>query len=693
MKKSLIKFTAIFLLTVFCFTNFTPKANAQWAVFDGVNYVINGLKTAAQYLTNLSLGLPGGNVGIKRAVNFGKKPCSAIKEAYEVYNVADVIPTVEVLNASAGEAAKLTAKITALTSVKRCFQVVISLLEDGGADTAAVATGILGELSLNATLAELKEQVRQAENRIDRLAERRSDAMKRMWEGVATRIFLTAQNRLVTTLVNKLIAKYKIGNYLNYADALTAQVYNIEFARKNYPNQLDQAILKSVMQGANYSMDVSPVIRTKARKNLGIDFRTLDTSDPNFFAKMSVVGYGENDPYVLTAFYDSLNDGLQASARESARQELAQGQGIMSLRDCRGIISQERAFDNQWDLLNSDVEFKYKAYLELLNTQSIYPERVSQQDVDKAEADWREAEEKIYSFPQRNGNVFAKRCEDILNPGASISNQITAYLQSHLIAANTTDQKNLPFIAKFAEVVATSFITRIVEHGINQGFNLTGSGFEKASVPLTSVITTDTTARTLVVAENNSVAQSGLLTVSTGIADGQVVLNWDVNSIEGATNVTITGSGGYSYASATLNGSVVTNAPGGSSFTLVAKNASGETLSSSVAVVGSVPSTTVNFTDLPDANDQDNLINGIKGNLNGNGSIPPPPPTTPNTTPDGSPIVWNGTQGIDSQNRVWGLDSNGNLILISGNVQGAYISRLGVNARGVAPNFGTITIR
>ncbi len=693
MKNKFIKLTATVMVIVFCFVSFRPSVSAQWAVFDPVNYVLNGLKTAAQYLTNLSLGLPGGNVGIKRAVNLGKKPCTAIKEAYEVYNIADVIPTVEVLNASAGEAAKLTSKITALTSVKRCFQLVISLLEDGGADTAAIATGILGELSLNATLAELKEQVRQTENRIDRLVERRSDAMKRMWEGVATRIFLTAQNRLVTTLKNKLISKYKIGNYLNYADALTAQVYNIEFAQKNYPDQLDQAIIKSVMQGANYSMDVSPIIRTKARKNLGIDFRTLDTSDPNFFAKMSIVGYGENDPYVLNAFYDSLNDGLQATARESARQELAQSQGIMSLRDCRGIVSQERAFDNQWDLLNSDVEFKYKAYLELLNTQSIYPERVSQRDVDKAEADWHEAEEAIYSFPQRNSNVFVKRCEDILNPGASISNQITAYLQSHLNAANATDQKNLPFIAKFAEVVATSFITRIVEHGINQGFSLTGSGFERASVPPSSVITTDTTARTLVTAENNSEAQSSLFTVSAGLTDGQVILNWDVNSIEGAASISITGSGGYSYTSRALNGNISASGGGGSSFTLEVKDQNGTLLSSTVGVVGSVPVTNVNFGNLPDANDQTNIVNGIKNNLVSDGTIPAAPPPTPTVTPDGSPIVWNGTQGVDSQNRIWTLDANGNLVLISGNVQGAYTSRFGVNARGEAPNVSLIQIR
>ncbi len=692
MTLGLRKKISAFLVALTIFVVPVSQAQAVWPVSDWLGHVLQGLQTAAQYVSNLSTGVPGFGGATRTAVNAGKQPCVGIKAAFDLASAADAVPGLDIIAADAGQVTKLSIKISTLNGIRTCFRLILTALNTGAA-AADIAGGLQAIEVINANEMDLGAEIRSLDKRIDDLIELRRQATKRMWEGVATRIFLTAQSRLVTTLINKLIAKYKIGNYLQYADALATQVYNIDFAKKNYPDQMDQAILKSIGGATSFSFNVSPQIRAKARQNIGVDFRTLDVNDPNFFAKMSVVGAGPSDPFVLNAFYASVNDGLQATGRDAARMELAQNQGIMSLRNCQGIVQQEIDFDRQWQTLVQDVQVKDNALNNLLQQQAVSPNLVSEADLKIADDALKLAVEKMQSFPQRNGNVYVKRCQDIANPGASISNSISAYLQSHLTAANSTDQKNMPFIAKFAEVVATNFIDRVIQHQIGGGSRmLSGSGFTEIDIPVNSYITPSTTARTLVSAENVSLNRALIFNAVIAPLPGQVTLDWNANSYENFDRVSITAAG-FKYDSRSAVGNITVTAPSNSLFTITAYDVQGQIIGTTNVTSPVVTTAGIN---LPTGGGLESLIQlsgQAQGTLEGQGIIPPnpPPSTTPtNLTPDGMLITWesNGASGTDTQGRTWIIDANGQLIQTGGGgVQGAFIKRNLVDARGSVNNY------
>lgn len=684
MRQKFLKILSAFLIVSFCLSglNYQPKkAEAIFGlgdiVYDPANWILNSLKIAAQYLSNLGIGLPGTGSTLRVALKGAKQPCKSIKDIYQIVNTADNFPGAEVLASNSIEITKLTARISTLTTARNCLKAVLA--GSLAAETGAEVIGGLQTVEVsNSNDLDLEEEIRSLDARIDDLVKLRKAAVLRMWEGVATRIFLTAQNRLVTTLINKMIAKYRIGNYLQYADALAAQVYNIDFAKKNYPDQMDQAILKSISGVASFSLDISPQIRAKARQNLGIDFRTVDVNDPDFFSKMSIVGSGPNDPFVLNSFYASVNDGLMAAGRDAARMELAQNQGIMSLRNCQGIVQQEIDFDRQWGTLVQDVKVKDDALNNLLKQQTVNPNMVSEADIKIADEALKLAVEKMQTFPQRNGNVYVKRCQDIANPGASISNAITGYLNSHLTAANTTDQKNLPFIAKFAETVANSFISRVIQHEIGSPVNLTDGGFVSVAVPLTSVITPNVQSQILKSAEDRSLNSSLIFSATAAATAGQVAVNWDAGSIEGVSQIVITAPTGFRYSTTGSNGTItLSGVAGGTVFTINIYNSAGTVLATTTAVYPANPNVQVN---LPTENtDQISIVNDINQDLRQSGQVQPP----------STSMFCGGVQMSIDQCLATNDQAYCNSNCSEQGVLGAYVLYAPLNARGNVNNFFT----
>lgn len=643
-------------------------------VFDPILKIIDGFKLSAQYLGNMSLGLPGSGAGVKASNIAAKKPCSVAKKAYEVSNTADNFAGAEIIAGSAGQLAKLQGKIVSLTIVRNCYEAVMYGEEVAG--TLAATSGIQALIANSGNEQILQSAIDTMDLRLDRLKELRTNAEKELWKGVALRILYMGSQKIATSMVNKLIAKYKIGDYIGYTNAVATQVYAVDYVNKNVKNNQDQAILRSVMNNQGTQSAVLPMVRVKTKEALGFDATQLDFTSPNFTTQLAKLGAPEADPAFMQLVYNSQAKSAQMQAQEVAKQEINNGSGMMPVRNCRDVVAQQQGFDNQNLQLSLLVRTNEDILNKLLEKQKLNPQSVSASDIQLATANLAASQKKLSALPETNRS-FVKACDDIANPGKAVGDFTTAYLNSHLIAANTPNNQNLPFFASFIEGTAKNFVGSLIESGNPNMQYLTGTGLQAGNLTANQYASTMDNSQSLKRASDNSQNNTAIFYASSSPVPGSKIVVWDVSPIAGAAAIQITGTGNYSYSASSTAGSVITpKIPAPAYLTLKVLDASGVVINSlyysvpaeaapAAVSASSTPSGTVG-----------QAVGDINRDLNGNGTIPPNPDVTV-PTPSGL---------TDSQWQVCqqqGFNANEcRSQFITGSVHGAYTQKSNFHPRG-----------
>lgn len=672
MRSKIIKFFSVFLLVVTLYGSFAPSAQALFGigdiVHDPINYIINGLKLAAQNVSLLSTGLPGSGSAAKSAVTAAEAGCVVSDKAQKIIDTADSAVGVSVIAGDAGNIAQLSAKIAVLNAIRLCYSTVLEALKVG----TSLGSAAGGEQVINATgfsQIELNANVISLTQRIDRLVELREAAVKKMWEGVAYRILASVQQQITTKLVNSLAQKFKIGNFAKYADAVATQIYTANYVEKTYPEKADQLMIKSILSSDAVSYNLMPYLQNKARQNLGYDPKNLLVTDPNYYLKMATAGMAPTNPYALKMYYEEQAGATAAEAADMAKAEIAQGQGFIPARDCNGVITQQnQRLDTQRQALGKNLQVAQIAYNKLQAQQAINPSSVSAADLDKAAEDVNKAFSGMNDLGSK-ADFFAKACADIKNPAAAISNYTNSYLASAFNVVNAPKPGNLPFFANFVESVATNFLTNVISGGspgAGTAQLLTDAGYKAANVAAADVLAGVTQAAALKNADNAANAANIVFSAAPNGVAGQYVVTWDASAIDNSTSVNISASG-LDYSKAATSGQVTIRAIGGTILTLRVLDANKKLINSTTFTIPVSP--TVNLT-LPNdgtAGEAAALVKDANADLKNDGTIPQEPP------------------GCNSQ----GLDAQGNPCSITapvenptGTVQGAYTSKIPLYTRG-----------
>jgi hypothetical protein len=332
--------------------------------------------------------------------------------------------------------------------------------------------------------------------RIEMLTSRQSATMKQILRAVMLKILQNVEKDLTTRVVNGLVQKFKISNYLQYADALGGQVYAMDYINKNFEGDArQQMMVRQLVQsrlvgGQDGVMVAKAFAQDKAEQFIGYDFKNLDVTDPNMYLKLADLGSPNANPDYHEAVAQEQSITAYASGLANANLEISNGKGFLPPRDCSGSVSEQQALDQKQLELGRKYLAAQQVYAKLVQATP----KVKPADLAQAKEALDAVQTELRALPQEVSKPVVEICKAIENPGGAVADQINSFLTKHLTEATDFKPENLPFFATFLSDVASNFITNIVTGGKGSGQLLKEAGLGILDSSFASNIDTATPA-------------------------------------------------------------------------------------------------------------------------------------------------------------------------------------------------------
>lgn len=517
-----------------------------------LNHIFHGITLGKQTVANISLGLPGSGAAARAGVKGSKVPCKALEKALKVTDtIKDAGSVATAVGGTPAEIANLDIQIASLTAVQNCYEALLAGSEAAG--TAAAASGIQAIIAVagNETLLQLRIEANQ--QKIDRLRERRSEAVKALWRGVALRILNNVQIKLTLDMTNKILSKYKIGNYIGFASSLAGQVYAKNYLKQKYGKNGDQMVMRSLMNESDQLFAggrVLGAVSMRAKDNAGgILPSELDISDDNFYQLATRIGSANADPYLLAINMQGQADEAKEAAASAAKAETDSGQGYMPQYDCSYASGKQEEIDKQNIKLSHEVRVN-EEILWKLKEQSVVAsaaktlasvggniEPAMLEEIAKAEKALADSQAKLKAL-ESGSPAIVEYCK-LMKPGKAIADFNTTFLSSHLGNLNKASGENMGFFPSFVEQIASNFLTKLIE-GEKPNLNmLTAGGYQAVNLGINDLFPADNAAL-------KSAEDGDYVVHITRNADNvnQVIIKWDFSYMnEKPDYINITGAG------------------------------------------------------------------------------------------------------------------------------------------------------
>ncbi len=449
-------------------------------VHDPINLVENAATAIATALSAAQAGIPGsGAVATTPAAT-----CLPLIAAVDTFDTAKGTTnlltslTFGLIGESEFDAVKIEAELKTVTAAKVCVAAYLKGSIGAPSVTQAVADDMI---RTQLTFQHLDSVYGE---RIEMLTARQSATIKQILRAVMLKILQNVEKDLTTRVVNGLVQKFKISNYLQYADALGGQVYAMDYINKNYEGDArQQMMVRQLVQSQQFGgtdgiMVARAFAQDKAEEFVGYDFKNVDITSPDFYQKLADAGNPNANPEYHTAIAREQSAVALSSGIGSASLEVANGKGFLAPRDCSGSISEQKAIDQRQIDLAKKLEFSELVLKKL--TQS----KAAASEILKAQTEYDAARQAYSSLPNEVSKPVIQICKSIENPGGAVADQINSFLSKHLSEATDFKPENLPFFATFLSDVASNFITNIVTGGKSTGqlFKETGFGILDSAV-------------------------------------------------------------------------------------------------------------------------------------------------------------------------------------------------------------------
>ena len=136
-------------------------------------------------------------------------------------------------------------------------------------------------------------------------------------------------------MLDKIEQNYLVANFLYYSDALVSGQYADDYLNKYIQDQFDRKVIKQFIPQfacGQQPANLKPFFQAKANTYLGFDPSNIDTSDPQYYAKLTKVGDFLSEPTGWQTHYQDLADQAEAEAQQSATRELTSS-GLKTPRD------------------------------------------------------------------------------------------------------------------------------------------------------------------------------------------------------------------------------------------------------------------------------------------------------------------------------------------------------------------------
>ncbi len=478
--KRVIIFNLVILLTLISASgaifSFNKVANAQLAVptseleFSPLNF--NAAAISANTLTtNGLIGLPGSSklaieAARKRVGDTCNKLLIAIDQSDKVDTFIDTTSSsfLSIIGGGIGESSQLAGKIVKATTAKECIDGYILILSN--IPTVALTMG----QDLQREQDKFTKSSESLRKIIEDLKARQSASVKDVLKAFMVKLVLNLNKNLTTKLVNSMVQKYKIDDYLAYGDALATQVYSMKYINDNYKGDArTQMMLRSLIQSEKFPDKAQTALtfaNTKAQDYLASQCGStpvLDVNDSN--SLRCLAAYGDERSSTSFQFQSAVDlaQKAKASGVQSAQGEISQSNGFAPPRNCDGSIAAQQQIDAQYD--QGAKELAASAVVVAKLEKALADGQTTQAEVDKAKASYAELEQKYKNLPSQESSPIIDICKAIDSPAAFVGDQLNNFVKQHLEQGSQLQSDNLPFYATFLSDLASNFLSNLLTGG------------------------------------------------------------------------------------------------------------------------------------------------------------------------------------------------------------------------------------
>lgn len=374
--------------------------------------------------------------------------------------------TLEVLGGGAAEMTKIGAKLAQVTKAKLCVDGYVELLGKTPGVTLENGRELAREQD---QYTKLKESLQAT---YDNLSARQNASVKDILKAFMVKVILNLNKTLTTQLVNKMVEKFKISDYLAYGNALATQVYSMKYINEHYSGDArQQMMIRSLLQSDKLPeklKTVQSMANAKAREYLGQACNVANggsNSSDTYFMKC-LAAYGA--PQANAQYhYDQALDQTQAAAvagQASAAAEMSQS-SFAPPRNCGGSLAEQQRIDGQFDKIETEKLIAEEAAEKLGRALTLVPPRTTQAEYNKARAAADQAIANANALEKQTNNPIIDICSAITSPASFVANGISDFLKQHLDQASQLQSDNLPFYANFLADVTSNFLTNILTGG------------------------------------------------------------------------------------------------------------------------------------------------------------------------------------------------------------------------------------
>lgn len=378
-----------------------------------------------------------------------------------------------VIGGGAAEATKVSAKIVKAAAAKECIDAYILALDIERTSVGATL-GLNGEIPVATEIDRYGKVSAALQQVIENLKAQQSASVKDILKAFMVKLVLNLNKNLTTSLVNNMVEKYKISDYLAYGDALTSQVYSMKYINDNFKGDArQQMIIRSLLQSEKLPGKVQTAqafATSKAQDYLaavcGLNSSNTANQDLSSYIKcLSAYGSADANPQ-----YHYLQGIDQANAARSAgqlgtSQEISQSNGFAPPRNCKGSLTMQKQIDAQYDKAATDLRVATMARTSLENALKLSPPRTTQEEVQKAIDNEAQAKANEKALNSQVSSPIIDICEAIDTPASFVSTSIGDFLKQHLDQTSQLKSDNLPFYATFLANVTSNFLTNILTGG------------------------------------------------------------------------------------------------------------------------------------------------------------------------------------------------------------------------------------
>ncbi|MEZ4179999.1 MAG: hypothetical protein R3B41_00560 [Candidatus Doudnabacteria bacterium] len=404
--------------------------------------------------------------------SFGNS-CTATFKAADALEVGDSIDsisggagseTLDILSGGIVGAVKASAQIATATAAKECIDAYVISLQQIPVTSLLTGQAIQTEETKYTTISSSLRQ------KIDALKERQAAQFKDILRAFLVKLILNLNQNLTTQLVNNAVEKYKIDDYLAYADAVSTQVYSMKYINENYTGDAKkQAVLRSLIQSKKTPGKVLSAItyaNDQAQKTLASNCGNLgasassSTSDSSFYKCLASYGSAEASPVFQYLNIADEAAKVSASAQTSTQQEIDASQGFAPPRDCSGSIAMQQQIDNSYDSATKELYTANEVYEKL--KEAYAQGQTTIEELNKAEQNLEVVGQKYNSLSNQFDSPVVDICKAITSPGGFVAGQLNSYLDQYLNQAANLKSDNLPFYANFVSGVASNFLSNLI---------------------------------------------------------------------------------------------------------------------------------------------------------------------------------------------------------------------------------------